>query len=164
MPPQLNGQPTDSTPNCARLEAEPMSAVDRPAMARVPTHPSSQSVDRGGACPLELEIDRPEGRCPATRTAAIVEHMRRERRTSGQRVAKSIFIKDAKRRFGNCARKATALTPGAARVATAPGSLSEGSPRSAMKSGTCIGSTPYQNGARRRRSRPTREAVSPDAP
>jgi hypothetical protein len=38
--------------------------------------------------------------------------MRRERRTSGQRVAKSIFIKDAKRRFGNCARKATELTPG----------------------------------------------------
>ena len=37
--------------------------------------------------------------------------MRRERRTSGQRVAKSIFIKDAKRRFGNCARKATELTP-----------------------------------------------------
>ena len=27
-------------------------------------------------------------------------------------VAKSIFIKDAKRRFGNCARKATELTPG----------------------------------------------------
>ena len=38
--------------------------------------------------------------------------MRRERRTSGRRVAKSIFIKDAKRRFGNCARKATELTPG----------------------------------------------------
>ena len=38
--------------------------------------------------------------------------MRRERRTSGRLVAKSIFIKDAKRRFGNCARKATELTPG----------------------------------------------------
>jgi hypothetical protein len=38
--------------------------------------------------------------------------MRRERWTSGRRVAKSIFIKDAKRRFGNCARKATELTPG----------------------------------------------------
>jgi hypothetical protein len=38
--------------------------------------------------------------------------MRRERRTSGQRTAKSISIKDAKRRFGNCARKATELTPG----------------------------------------------------
>src|SRR5208282_2367739 len=38
--------------------------------------------------------------------------MRRERWTSGRLVAKSIFIKDAKRRFGNCARKATELTPG----------------------------------------------------
>ena len=38
--------------------------------------------------------------------------MRRERWTSGRLVAKSIFIKDAKRRSGNCARKATELTPG----------------------------------------------------
>jgi hypothetical protein len=38
--------------------------------------------------------------------------MRRERRTSGRLAAKSIFIKDAKRRFGTCARKATELTPG----------------------------------------------------
>ena len=38
--------------------------------------------------------------------------MRRERWTSGRLVAKSIFIKDAKRRFGNCARKAAELTPG----------------------------------------------------
>ena len=38
--------------------------------------------------------------------------MRRQRRTSGQRVAKSISIKDAKRRSGSCARKATELTPG----------------------------------------------------
>jgi hypothetical protein len=38
--------------------------------------------------------------------------LRRERWTSGRLVAKSIFIKDAKRRFGNCARKATELTPG----------------------------------------------------
>ena len=38
--------------------------------------------------------------------------MRRERWTSGRLVAKSIFIKDAKRRFGNCARKAIELTPG----------------------------------------------------
>ena len=37
--------------------------------------------------------------------------MRRERWTSGRLVAKSIFIKDAKRRSGNCA-KATELTPG----------------------------------------------------
>ena len=39
-------------------------------------------------------------------------NMRRERWTSGRLVAKSISIKDAKRRFGNCARKATELTPG----------------------------------------------------
>ena len=38
--------------------------------------------------------------------------MRRERWTSGRLIAKSIFIKDAKRRFGNCARKATEFTPG----------------------------------------------------
>jgi hypothetical protein len=39
-------------------------------------------------------------------------NMRRHRRTSGQRIAKSISIKGVKRRFGNCARKATELTPG----------------------------------------------------
>ena len=33
-------------------------------------------------------------------------------RTSGQLTAKSISIKDAKRRFGDCARKAVELTPG----------------------------------------------------
>ena len=38
--------------------------------------------------------------------------MRRERRTSGRLVAKSISIKDAKRRSGGCARKAIELTPG----------------------------------------------------
>jgi hypothetical protein len=38
--------------------------------------------------------------------------MRRECRTSGQLTAKSISIKGAKRRFGDCARKATELTPG----------------------------------------------------
>ena len=38
--------------------------------------------------------------------------IRRQRRTSGQRTAKSISIKGAKRRFGDCARKATELTPG----------------------------------------------------
>jgi hypothetical protein len=38
--------------------------------------------------------------------------MRRERWAGGRLVAKSIFIKDTKRRFGNCARKATELTPG----------------------------------------------------
>ena len=37
---------------------------------------------------------------------------RRERRTSRQRTAKPISIKDARRRSGNCARKAAELTPG----------------------------------------------------
>src|SRR5580704_1548447 len=37
---------------------------------------------------------------------------RRQRRTSGLRIAKSISIKDAKRRSGNCAWKATELTLG----------------------------------------------------
>jgi len=45
---------------------------------------------------------------------------RRKRRTSGQRTVKSISIKDAKRRFGDCARKAAELTPGdLSRVASA---------------------------------------------
>jgi hypothetical protein len=38
--------------------------------------------------------------------------IRRERRTSGQRTAKFISIKGAKRRFGDCAQKAAELTPG----------------------------------------------------
>ena len=38
--------------------------------------------------------------------------IRRERRTSGQLTAKSISIKDAKRRSGGCARKTVELTPG----------------------------------------------------
>ena len=38
--------------------------------------------------------------------------IRRERRTSGQLTAKSISIKGAKRRFGDCAQKAAELTPG----------------------------------------------------
>ena len=38
--------------------------------------------------------------------------MRRERRTNGQRTAKSTSIKDAERRSGDCARKAVELTPG----------------------------------------------------
>jgi hypothetical protein len=37
---------------------------------------------------------------------------RRQRRTSGQRIAKSISIKGAKRRSGGCAPKAIELTPG----------------------------------------------------
>src|SRR6266567_5460668 len=38
--------------------------------------------------------------------------IRRQCRTSGQLTAKSISIKGAKRRFGDCARKAAELTPG----------------------------------------------------
>src|SRR5271167_4505099 len=37
---------------------------------------------------------------------------RRQRRTSGQRIAKSISINGAKRRSGGCAPKAIELTPG----------------------------------------------------
>src|SRR5499433_4008568 len=37
---------------------------------------------------------------------------RRKRRTSGQRIAKSISINGAKRRSGGCAPKAIELTPG----------------------------------------------------
>ena len=37
---------------------------------------------------------------------------RRQRRTIGQLTAKSISIKGAKRRFGDCAQKVTELTPG----------------------------------------------------
>ena len=40
---------------------------------------------------------------------------RRQRWTSGQLVAKSISIKDAKRRSGGCAPKAIELTPGGLR-------------------------------------------------
>src|SRR5947208_15307719 len=38
--------------------------------------------------------------------------MRRKRRTSGQRIAKSISINGAKRRSGGCALKAIELIPG----------------------------------------------------
>ena len=38
--------------------------------------------------------------------------IRRERRTSGLRTAKSTSINDAERRAGDCARKAVELTPG----------------------------------------------------
>jgi hypothetical protein len=40
---------------------------------------------------------------------------RRERRTSGQLTAKSISIKDAKRKSGGCAQKAVELTSGGLR-------------------------------------------------
>ena len=38
--------------------------------------------------------------------------IRRKRRTSGRLTAKSVSIKGAKRRFGDCAWKAAELTPG----------------------------------------------------
>ena len=63
----------------------------------------------GGGFPLEpiqagmRENARVDGQKPGTR---------RERRTSGPLTAKSISIKDAKRRPGDCARKAAELTPG----------------------------------------------------
>ena len=61
--------------------------------------------------------------------------MRRERWTSGRLVAKSIFIKDAKRRFGNCARKATELTPGGLRrVPSSELGKPRGDPTAAQKS------------------------------
>jgi hypothetical protein len=41
-----------------------------------------------------------------------IPDIRRERRTSGLLTAKSISIKDAKRRSGDCARKAAEITPG----------------------------------------------------
>ena len=41
-----------------------------------------------------------------------ITDIRRERRTSGLLTAKSISIKDAKRRSGDCARKAAEITPG----------------------------------------------------
>ena len=41
-----------------------------------------------------------------------IPDIRRERRTSGQLTAKSVSIKDAKRRSGGCARKTVELTPG----------------------------------------------------
>jgi hypothetical protein len=51
-----------------------------------------------------MEVNgRVDGQEPATR---------RSRRTSGLLTAKSISIKDAKRRAGGCARKTVELTPG----------------------------------------------------
>ena len=41
-----------------------------------------------------------------------IPDIRREHGTSGLLTSKSISIKDAKRRFGDCARKAAELTPG----------------------------------------------------
>src|SRR6266566_3858951 len=49
---------------------------------------------------------------PNVRVDGQKPDIRRERRTSGQRTAKSISIKGAKRRSGDCARKAAELTPG----------------------------------------------------
>jgi len=54
--------------------------------------------------------------------------IRRERGTSGQRTAKSISIKHAERRFGDCARKAAELTSGdlAGRQKSAEGIVGHG--------------------------------------
>src|SRR6266567_626818 len=49
---------------------------------------------------------------PNVRVDGQKPNKRRERRTSGPLTAKSISIKGAKRRFGDCARKAAELTPG----------------------------------------------------
>ena len=49
---------------------------------------------------------------PKVRADEQESDTRRKRRTSGQRIAKSISINDAKRRSGGCAPKATELTPG----------------------------------------------------
>ena len=57
---------------------------------------------------------------------------RRERRTSGQLTAKSISIKGAKRRSGDCAQKAAELTPGdLLRVASATEAVERQSDRGA---------------------------------
>jgi len=58
---------------------------------------------RGGVWRKHRANARVDGQKPGTR---------RERRTSGPLTAKSISIKDAKRRPGDCARKAAELTPG----------------------------------------------------
>ena len=58
--------------------------------------------------------------------------IRRQRRTSGQLTAKSISIKGARRRFGDCAQKAAELTPGdLLRVASATEAAERQSDRSA---------------------------------
>ena len=58
--------------------------------------------------------------------------IRRERRTSGQLTAKFISIEGAKRRFGDCARKAAELTPGdLLRVASATEAVERQSDRGA---------------------------------
>jgi len=58
---------------------------------------------RGGVWRKHQANARVDGQKPNTR---------REHRTSGQRTVKSISINGAKRRFGDCARKAAELTPG----------------------------------------------------
>ena len=60
-------------------------------------------LPRGGVRKKHGSNVRVDGQEPDTR---------RERRTSGQLIAKSISIKDAKRRSGGCAQKAAELTPG----------------------------------------------------
>jgi hypothetical protein len=71
---------------------------------------------------------------------------------SGQLTAKSISIKGAKRRFGDCARKAAELTPGDLfRVATATEAVARQSERGAeVSKGHSI----------RQRRRPKREGAA----
>ena len=58
--------------------------------------------------------------------------IRRQRRTSGQLIAKSVSIKGAKRRSGGCAQKAAELTPGdLLRVASATEAVERRSDRGA---------------------------------
>jgi hypothetical protein len=60
--------------------------------------------------------------------------MRRQCRTSGRLTAKSISIKGAKRRFGDCARKAAELTPGDLLGVRRGLRLSKGGPTAEQKS------------------------------
>src|SRR5687767_6873843 len=60
--------------------------------------------------------------------------MRRQCRTSGRLTAKSISIKGAKRRFGDCARKAAELTPGDLLRVRKGLRLSKGGPTAEQKS------------------------------
>ena len=73
---------------------------------------------------------------------------RRQRRTSGQLIAKSISIKDAKRRSGGCAPKAVELTPGGlSRVAPRRLRRSRGRLTAGQKSAEGIVGQPLQGTA-----------------
>jgi hypothetical protein len=73
---------------------------------------------------------------------------KRQRRTSGQLIAKSISIKDAKRRSGGCAPKAVELTPGGlSRVAPRRLRRSRGRLTAGQKSAEGIVGQPLQGTA-----------------